>query len=108
MPTRQKQVLFSVCGLLALCCALSASVSAGLPFWLRGTVLCRTGADLVNATGPELDKFLGLLSYGLFHGERVKQCGLGGRPSRFSCEYDTCGQVFQSGLSCSLIDELVL
>lgn len=84
MPSRQKQLLFSLCGLLGLCSALTAAVSAGLPFWLQGTVLCRTGAELVNATGPELDKFLGRLSYGLFHGERVKQCGLGGRPSRFS------------------------
>uniref|UniRef100_UPI0037E976D8 clarin-1 n=1 Tax=Semicossyphus pulcher TaxID=241346 RepID=UPI0037E976D8 len=84
MPSRQKQLLFSLCGLLGFSCALTAAVAAGLPFWLRGTVLCRTGADLVNATGPELDKFLGQLSYGLFHGQRVKQCGLGGRQSRFS------------------------
>ncbi|XP_034721106.1 clarin-1-like, partial [Etheostoma cragini] len=83
MPSRQKQVLFSVSGLLALCCALTAAVSAGLPLWVRGAVLCRTGAELVNASGPELDKFLGELNYGLFQGQRVKQCGLGGRPSRF-------------------------
>ncbi|XP_062274603.1 clarin-1 isoform X2 [Scomber scombrus] len=84
MPSRQKQLLFSVSGLLGFSCALTAAVAAGLPLWLQGTVLCRTGAELVNATGPELDKFLGGLSYGLFQGERVKQCGLGGRPSRFS------------------------
>ncbi|XP_017163622.1 clarin-1 [Poecilia reticulata] len=84
MPNRQKQVLFCSAGLLSLCCALSAAVVTGLPYWLRGVVLCRTGAELVNATGAELDQFLGELSYGLFHGERVKQCGLGGRPSRFS------------------------
>ncbi|KAM4743402.1 clarin-1 [Anableps anableps] len=84
MPNRQKQVLFCSAGLLSLCCALSAAVITGLPLWLRGVVLCRTGAELVNATGAELDQFLGELSYGLFHGERVKQCGLGGRPSRFS------------------------
>ncbi|XP_023252014.1 clarin-1 [Seriola lalandi dorsalis] len=84
MPTRQKQLIFSLCGVFGFSCALTAAVATGLPFWLNGTVLCRTGADLVNATGPELDKFLGDLSYGLFHGQRVKQCGLGGRPSRFS------------------------
>ncbi|XP_047450591.1 clarin-1 [Mugil cephalus] len=84
MPSRQKQLLFSVSGLLGLSCALTAAVATGLPFWLRGAALCRTGAELVNATGPELDKFLGELSYGLFHGQRVKQCGLGGRTSRFS------------------------
>ncbi|KAM9820279.1 clarin-1 [Neosynchiropus ocellatus] len=84
MPSRQKQLLFSTCGLSSLCCALAAAVATGLPFWVSGTVLCRTGAELVNASGAELDKFLGGLSYGLFSGERVKQCGLGGRPSRFS------------------------
>nr|XP_033486402.1 clarin-1 [Epinephelus lanceolatus] len=86
MPSRQKQLLFSTSGLLGLCCALTAAVSTGLPLWLRGAVLCRTGAELVNATGAELDQFLGELQYGLFSGHRVKQCGLGGRPSRFSCE----------------------
>uniref|UniRef100_A0A3P9AZ93 Clarin 1 n=2 Tax=Haplochromini TaxID=319058 RepID=A0A3P9AZ93_9CICH len=85
MPGRQKQLLFSVCGLLGLSCALTAAVATGLPLWLRGAVLCRTGAELVNATGAELDKFVGELSYGLFHGQRVKQCGLGGRAARFSC-----------------------
>ncbi|CAN9511247.1 unnamed protein product [Ophioblennius macclurei] len=84
MPSRQKQLLFSGCALLAFSCALTAAVATGLPFWVRGAALCRTGADLVNATGPELDKFVGELSYGLFHGRRVKQCGLGGRSSRFS------------------------
>ncbi|XP_039899308.1 clarin-1 [Simochromis diagramma] len=84
MPGRQKQLLFSVCGLLGLSCALTAAVATGLPLWLRGAVLCRTGAELVNATGAELDKFVGELSYGLFHGQRVKQCGLGGRAARFS------------------------
>ncbi|XP_070826603.1 clarin-1 [Chaetodon trifascialis] len=84
MPSRQKQLIFSVSGLVGFSCALTAAVATGLPFWLRGTVLCRTGAELVNATGAELDQFLGDLSYGLFHGQRVKQCGLGGRPSRFS------------------------
>ncbi|XP_026222034.1 clarin-1-like [Anabas testudineus] len=84
MPNRQKQRIFSVSGIFGFSCALMAAVATGLPFWLNGTVLCRTGAELVNATGPELDKFLGDLNYGLFHGERVKQCGLGGRPSRFS------------------------
>ncbi|KAM9358929.1 clarin-1 [Symphorus nematophorus] len=84
MPSHQKRVLFSVSGLLGFWCALTAAVATGLPFWISGTVLCRTGAELVNASGPELDKFLGDLDYGLFGGQRVKQCGLGGRPGRFS------------------------
>ncbi|XP_023133576.1 clarin-1 [Amphiprion ocellaris] len=84
MPSRQKQLLFSVSGLLGFSCALTAAVATGLPLWLRGAALCRTGAELVNASEPELEKFLGELSYGLFSGQRVKQCGLGGRASRFS------------------------
>lgn len=84
MPSRRKQLLFSAGGLLGLCCALTAAVATGLPVWLSGSVLCRTGAELVNATGSELEQFLGRLSLGLFHGMRVKQCGLGGRASRFS------------------------
>ncbi|XP_030600331.1 clarin-1 [Archocentrus centrarchus] len=84
MPSRQKQLLFSVSGILGFSCAVTAAVATGLPYWLSGAVLCRTGAELVNATGAELDKFVGELSYGLFHGQRVKQCGLGSRASRFS------------------------
>ncbi|KAF7657600.1 hypothetical protein LDENG_00024900 [Lucifuga dentata] len=84
MPNRQKRLIFSMSGLLGFLCALTAAVCTGLPLWLSGTVLCRTGAELVNATAQELDKFLGEVSYGLFHGQLVKRCGLGGRPSRFS------------------------
>uniref|UniRef100_A0A3B5M022 Clarin 1 n=1 Tax=Xiphophorus couchianus TaxID=32473 RepID=A0A3B5M022_9TELE len=102
MPNRQKQVLFCSAGLLSLCCALSAAVVTGLPYWLRGVVLCRTGAELVNATGAELDQFLGELSYGLFHGERVKQCGLGGRPSRFSFFPDLLGGI-PAGLHVTIV-----
>ncbi|KAM9830710.1 clarin-1 [Syngnathus typhle] len=81
---RYKRLLLSFGGALAACCALATAVSAGLPSWVDGSVLCRTGAELVNATGSELNKFVGRLAYGLFHGERVKTCGLGGRTSRFS------------------------
>ena len=86
MPNRQKRTVFCVAGALGFVCVLTVAVSLGLPRWLHGTVLCHTGAQLVNASGAELDKFLGRLSYGLFQGERVKQCGLGGRPLRFYCE----------------------
>ncbi|KAK9520322.1 hypothetical protein VZT92_020217 [Zoarces viviparus] len=84
MPSRQKQLVFSVSGVLGFSCVLTAAVATGLPLWITGAVLCRTGAELVNATGPELEKFLGELNYGLFSGGRVKQCGLGGRTTRFS------------------------
>ncbi|TNN22776.1 Clarin-1 [Liparis tanakae] len=58
MPPRQQQLVFSVSGLLGLSCALMASVALGLPLWLSGAVLCRTGAELVNATGAELEQVL--------------------------------------------------
>ncbi|KAM4627435.1 clarin-1 [Polymixia lowei] len=84
MPNRQKRIIFSIAGVLSFACVLTVAVAVGLPSWVNSTVLCQTGAELVNASGLELDKFLGKVSYGLFHGERVKQCGLGGRPLRFS------------------------
>ncbi|KAJ3590459.1 hypothetical protein NHX12_008410 [Muraenolepis orangiensis] len=83
MSNRQKRPVLCVAGALGFVSVLTVAVSLGTPRWLRGTVLCHTGAQLVNASGAELDKFLGRLSYGLFQGERVKQCGLGGRPLRF-------------------------
>ncbi|KAK2846449.1 hypothetical protein Q5P01_009448 [Channa striata] len=102
MPSRKKQLIFSVSGIFGFSCALTAAVATGLPFWVNGTVLCRTGADLTNATAAELDKFLGGLSYGLFGGERVKQCGLGGRPSRFSVFPDLLTAI-PAGLHVSII-----
>ncbi|KAK9399018.1 CLRN2: Clarin-2 [Crotalus adamanteus] len=51
--------------------------------WMTGKILCKTGAELVNATDPELIKFMGEIYYGLFEGRKMRQCGLGGRPSRF-------------------------
>ncbi|XP_030633285.1 clarin-1 [Chanos chanos] len=84
MPSKQKKIIFSVAGVLSFACVLIVAAAVGTQFWVKATVLCKTGAQLVNATGPELDKFIGRVSYGLFHGQRLKQCGLGGRPLRFS------------------------
>ncbi|XP_061072140.1 clarin-1 [Conger conger] len=84
MPSRQKKIIFCFAGILSFACVLVVAAAMGTQFWVKGTVLCKTGAQLVNATGPELDKFVGKINYGLFHGQRVKQCGLGGRPFRFS------------------------
>ncbi|KAM3874899.1 clarin-1 [Diretmus argenteus] len=102
MPSRQKRVIFSISGVFGFSCVLTAAVATGLPFWVKGTVLCRTGAELVNASGPELDKFLGKVSYGLFHGQRVKQCGLGGRPFRFSF-FPDLADVIPAGLHVTVI-----
>ncbi|XP_073435238.1 clarin-1 [Dendrobates tinctorius] len=84
MPKLQKKVLFCLAGILSFGCALAIAAALGIQLWVKGTVLCKTGALLVNATGDELQKFIGEIQYGLFYGQRVKQCGLGGRPTTFS------------------------
>ncbi|XP_044288948.1 clarin-1 [Varanus komodoensis] len=84
MPAQQKKVVFCIAGVFSFACALGIAAAIGTQLWIRGRILCKTGALLVNATGQELDKFIGEIQYGLFYGERVRQCGLGGRPFRFS------------------------
>ncbi|XP_056419144.1 clarin-1 [Hyla sarda] len=84
MPKLQKKVLFCLAGTLSFACALAIAAALGIQLWVRGTLLCKTGALIVNATGDELQKFIGEIEYGLFYGQRVKQCGLGGRPTTFS------------------------
>uniref|UniRef100_A0A6I8MZY9 Clarin 1 n=1 Tax=Ornithorhynchus anatinus TaxID=9258 RepID=A0A6I8MZY9_ORNAN len=88
MSSRQKKVIFGVAGLFSFACALGVLAATGTQSWIKGTIFCQTGALLVNASGQELEKFIGEIQYGLFSGERVRQCGLGGRPFQFSC---TCG-----------------
>ncbi|XP_062873310.1 clarin-1 isoform X2 [Trichomycterus rosablanca] len=84
MVSMQKKVLFSLAALLSFSCVLIVAAAMGSTNWVKATVLCKTGAQLVNATGSELEKFISSVSYGLFHGQRLKQCGLGGRPLSFS------------------------
>ncbi|XP_045859897.1 clarin-1 isoform X1 [Meles meles] len=83
MPNQQKKVIFCMAGMLSFVCALGVVTALGTPLWIKATFLCKTGALLVNASGQELDKFMGEMQYGLFHGEGVRQCGLGARPFRF-------------------------
>ncbi|KAM4772061.1 clarin-1 [Rhinophrynus dorsalis] len=84
MPKLQQKIIFCLAGVLSFSCALGIAAALGTQLWIKGTILCKTGAMLVNATGEELEKFIGHIQYGLFYGERVKQCGLGGRPTKFS------------------------
>ena len=86
MPAQQKKIIFCTAGVLSFTCALGTAAAVGTQLWVKGMILCKTGALLVNATGQELQKFIGEIQYGLLHGERVRQCGLGGRPFQFSCE----------------------
>uniref|UniRef100_A0A8C0X0N7 Clarin-1 n=1 Tax=Castor canadensis TaxID=51338 RepID=A0A8C0X0N7_CASCN len=82
MPNQQKKI-FCVAGVLSSCVPRVVT-ALGTPLWVKATILCKTGALLVNASGKELDKFTGEMQYGLFHGEGVRQCGLGDRPFQFS------------------------
>ncbi|XP_037380538.1 clarin-1 isoform X2 [Talpa occidentalis] len=85
MPNQQKKIIFCTAGVLSFLCALGVVTALGTPLWIKATFLCKTGALLVNASGQELDKFMGEMQYGLFHGEGIRHCGLGARPFRFSC-----------------------
>ena len=50
--------------------------------WATGRILCKTGAEIVNASHPELEQFIGDIYYGLFRGGKTKRCGLGKRRSK--------------------------
>ncbi|XP_072474441.1 clarin-1 [Notamacropus eugenii] len=84
MPSQQKKVIFCTAGILSFACSFGVIMALGTQVWVKAKILCKTGALLVNASGQELEKFTGELQYGLFHGEGVRQCGLGARPFRFS------------------------
>lgn len=86
MPNRQKQAIFSIAGVLCFGCVLVVAAAMGTQFWVQAAVLCKTGAQIVNASGAELGKFIGRANYGLFHGHGMKQCGLGDRAFYFSCK----------------------
>ncbi|XP_004624603.1 clarin-2 [Octodon degus] len=84
MPGWFKTAWYGLASLLSFSSFLLLIVALAVPHWLSGKILCQTGVDLVNATDPELVKFLGDIYYGLFRGCKVRQCGLGGRQSRFT------------------------
>ncbi|KAI7800906.1 clarin-1 [Triplophysa rosa] len=102
MSSRQKKIIFSVAGVLCFGCVLVVAAAMGTQFWIKATVLCKTGAQIVNATGSELEKFVGRANYGLFHGHGMKQCGLGDRPFYFSFFPDLIG-VIPASLHVSVI-----
>ncbi|XP_062991871.1 clarin-2 [Elgaria multicarinata webbii] len=83
MPGCFKQTLFAFVAVLSFASFILIVVGMGTQKWMTGRILCKTGAELVNATDPELVKFMGEIYYGLFGGGKMRQCGLGGRRSRF-------------------------
>ncbi|XDV31649.1 hypothetical protein PO909_002613 [Leuciscus waleckii] len=59
MPSRQKKIIFSIAGVLCFGCVLVVAAAMGTQFWVQAAVLCQTGAQIVNASGAELEKFIG-------------------------------------------------
>ncbi|XP_047607659.1 clarin-2 [Phacochoerus africanus] len=84
MPGWFKKVWYGLASLLSFSSFILIVIALVVPHWLSGKILCQTGVDLVNATDPELVKFIGDIYYGLFRGCKVRQCGLGGRQSQFT------------------------
>ncbi|XP_072642500.1 clarin-2 [Canis lupus baileyi] len=84
MPGWFKKAWYGLASLLSFSSFILIIVALTMPHWLSGKILCQTGVDLVNATDPELVKFIGDIYYGLFRGCKVRQCGLGGRQSQFT------------------------
>ncbi|XP_075401134.1 clarin-2 [Tenrec ecaudatus] len=84
MPAWFKKTWYGLASLLSFASFILLLVALAVPHWLSGKILCQTGVDLVNATNSELVNFIGDIYYGLFRGCKVRQCGLGGRQSRFT------------------------
>ncbi|XP_040276496.1 clarin-2 [Bufo bufo] len=83
MPGCFKKTIFSLAAALSFVSVLLIVVAMATQKWMTGKTLCQTGVDLVNASDPELVKFIGDIYYGLFQGGKVRQCGLGKRRFAF-------------------------
>ena len=92
MPGSFKKAWYGLASLLSFSSFILIIGALALPHWLSGKIVCQTGVDLVNATDPELVKFIGDIYYGLFRGCKVRQCGLGGRQSQFTSEYTAAAE----------------
>ncbi|XP_006629236.2 clarin-2 [Lepisosteus oculatus] len=82
MPGLLKKTLFSLASLLSIASVVLLVVALATEKWVTGKILCKTGAELVNASDPELVKFVGDIYFGLFQGGKIRHCGLGSRRSK--------------------------
>ncbi|XP_015239344.1 PREDICTED: clarin-2 [Cyprinodon variegatus] len=82
MPSLWKRITFSVASALCLCSVVLLVGALSTERWVIGRILCKTGVDIVNASSPELEQFIGDIYYGLFQGGKTKRCGLGNRRSK--------------------------
>lgn len=82
MPSLWKRITFSVASVLCVVSVVLLVVALSTERWVSARILCKTGAEIVNASHPELEQFIGDIYYGLFQGRKTKKCGLGKRRSR--------------------------
>uniref|UniRef100_A0A3B3CYE4 Clarin 2 n=1 Tax=Oryzias melastigma TaxID=30732 RepID=A0A3B3CYE4_ORYME len=82
MPSLWKRITFSVASVLCVGSVALLVVALATEKWVTGRILCKTGAEIVNASHPEMDQFIGDIYYGLFQGGKTKKCGLGNRRSK--------------------------
>ena len=90
MPTVWKRITFSVASVLCIGSVVLLIVALSTERWATGRILCKTGVDIVNASNPELNKFIGHIYYGLFQGGKTKKCGLGDRRSKIYSKSKQC------------------
>ncbi|KAM3865141.1 clarin-2 [Diretmus argenteus] len=102
MPGRWKQITFSVASVLCIGSVVLLVVALSTERWVTGRILCKTGAEIVNASDPELEQFIGDIYYGLFRGGKTKRCGLGNRRSKIYI-FPKLVQTLNSGLHIMVI-----
>ncbi|XP_072254091.1 clarin-2 [Pyxicephalus adspersus] len=83
MPGCFKKIIFSLAAACSFASFVLIIVAMATQKWMTGKILCQTGVDLVNASDPEMVKFIGDIYYGLFQGGKVRRCGLGKRTFTF-------------------------
>ncbi|XP_031613146.1 clarin-2 [Oreochromis aureus] len=84
MPSLWKRITFSVASALCIGSVVLLVVALSTERWVTGRIMCKTGVEIVNASNPELDQFIGSIYYGLFQGGKTKRCGLGDRRSKIN------------------------
>ncbi|KAF7198985.1 clarin-2 [Nothobranchius furzeri] len=102
MPSLWKRITFSVASVLCVGSVGLLVVALSTERWVTGRILCQTGVDLVNASHPELNQFVGDIYYGLFQGGKTKKCGLGTRRSKIYI-FPNLVQTLNSGLHMMVI-----
>ncbi|KAF7666743.1 hypothetical protein LDENG_00093250 [Lucifuga dentata] len=102
MPSLWKRITFSVAALLCIGSVVLLVVALSTERWVTGRILCKTGVEIVNASDPELDQFIGDIYYGLFQGGKTKRCGLGTRRSKIYI-FPKLVQTLNSGLHMMVI-----